>query len=151
MRNRYAVPQAISCMHFKHCCIMPTLTALCIPGTTSAAFDSPADQRLHFKSDWHRFNVKLRSVGKATVDEAEFERLVSNKDEASTLHGATMVKLTAEAAYTDASVPIQVSSISGSDTDSDDEATTSGQGTTQKTSQLMFKNQGRLVHLVLTI
>lgn len=93
----------------------PTCVA-CGIGTTSAAFDSPADQRLHFKSDWHRFNVKLRSVGKATVDEAEFERLVSDKNE--------------------------VSSISGSDAESDnDEASTSGRGATQKTSQLMFKNQ----------
>ena len=102
MRNRYAVPLAASCMLFNQCCNMPTLAALCIPGTTSAAFDSPADQRLHFKSDWHRFNVKLRSVGKATVDEAEFERLVSDKDEASTLHSATMIRSTTKASYTDA-------------------------------------------------
>lgn len=52
-------------------------------GTTYAAFDGPTEQRLHFKSDWHRFNVKLRSAGKAPVDETEFERLVNDKDEAS--------------------------------------------------------------------
>ena len=37
---------------------------------------------------------------------------------------------------------LQVSSISGSDTDSDDEPTTSKQAMAQKSSQLMFKNQG---------
>ena len=37
---------------------------------------------------------------------------------------------------------LQMSSISGSDTDSDDEPTTSGQAIAQKSSQLMFKNQG---------
>ena len=50
-------------------------------GVSSPAFESQTEQRLHFKGDWHRFNVKLRSVGKAAVDEAEFERLVSEKDE----------------------------------------------------------------------
>lgn len=50
-------------------------------GVSLPAFESQSEQRLHFKGDWHRFNVKLRSVGKAAVDEAEFERLVSEKDE----------------------------------------------------------------------
>ncbi|KAL3146340.1 hypothetical protein ABBQ32_003031 [Trebouxia sp. C0010 RCD-2024] len=87
----------------------------CGIGVSSPSFESQTEQRLHFKSDRHRFNVKLRSVGKAAVDEAEFERLVSEKDE--------------------------VSSISGSDTDSDDEPST-GRAATQKSSQLMFKSQG---------
>ena len=50
-------------------------------GVSSPAFESQTEQRLHFKGDWHRFNVTLRSVGKTAVDEAEFERLVSEKDE----------------------------------------------------------------------
>ena len=37
---------------------------------------------------------------------------------------------------------VQVSSISGSDTDSDDEPSVSGRAATQKSSQLMFKTQG---------
>lgn len=53
-------------------------------GVCSPAFGSQTEQRLHFKGDWHRFNVKLRSVGKAAVDETEFERLVTEKDEVST-------------------------------------------------------------------
>ncbi|KAL0031417.1 hypothetical protein WJX79_010554 [Trebouxia sp. C0005] len=87
----------------------------CGVGTTSDPFDSQTEQRLHFKSDWHRFNIKLRSAGRAAVDEAEFEQLVSEKDE--------------------------LSSISGSDTDSDDGSSSSKQVVTQKSSQLMFKNQ----------
>lgn len=39
------------------------------------------------------------------------------------------------------STHVQVSSISGSDTDSDDEPST-GRAATQKSSQLMFKSQG---------
>lgn len=53
-------------------------------GVSSPAFESQTEQRLHFKGDWHRFNVKLRSVGKAAVDETEFERLVTEKDEVAT-------------------------------------------------------------------
>lgn len=53
-------------------------------GVSSPAFESQTEQRLHFKGDWHRFNVKLRSVGKAAVDETEFERLVTEKDEVDT-------------------------------------------------------------------
>lgn len=40
------------------------------------------------------------------------------------------------------STHVQVSSISGSDTDSDDETSVSGRAATQKSSQLMFKSQG---------
>lgn len=42
-------------------------------GTSFANVD---DQRNHFRSDWHRYNVKLRLNGKATVAETEFIRLV---------------------------------------------------------------------------
>ena len=59
---------------------MPQLT-MCFLGIGSSPFDSQAMQRSHFKSDWHRFNVKLRSVKRAAVGEAEFERLVGEKDE----------------------------------------------------------------------
>nr|XP_043619092.1 ankyrin repeat and zinc finger domain-containing protein 1-like isoform X2 [Erigeron canadensis] len=41
-------------------------------------FDSLADQRSHFKSDFHRFNVKLTVAGKATVDEEDFDVRISD-------------------------------------------------------------------------
>ena len=59
---------------------------VCVPGVSSSSFESQTEQRLHFKSDWHRLNIKLRSVGKSAVDEAEFERLVGEKDEVSVTH-----------------------------------------------------------------
>ena len=114
-------------------------------GVSSPAFESQTEQRLHFKGDWHRFNVKLRSVGKTAVDEAEFERLVSEKDEV----GAPLLRTTVTpqqwvSLYTQVTDVIQVSSISGSDTDSDDEPSISGRTATQKSSQLVFKSQGNL-------
>lgn len=108
-------------------------------GVSSPSFDSQTEQRLHFKSDWHRFNIKLRSVGKAAVDEAEFERLVSEKNEVSA-HQAALSNTTSTCVSTHCNM--QVSSISGSDTDSDDEASVSGRTATQKSSQLLFKSQG---------
>ncbi|MED6146534.1 hypothetical protein PIB30_035328 [Stylosanthes scabra] len=45
--------------------------------TCKAQFDSLQDQRSHFKSDIHRFNVKLTVAGKNTVKEEDFEVLTS--------------------------------------------------------------------------
>ena len=42
-------------------------------GTSFANVD---DQRNHFRSDWHRYNAKLRLSGKDAVAEGEFTRLV---------------------------------------------------------------------------
>ena len=41
-----------------------------------ASFANVDDQRNHFRSDWHRYNVKLRLNGKDPVAESEFTRLV---------------------------------------------------------------------------
>ncbi|XP_061339637.1 uncharacterized protein LOC133286258 [Gastrolobium bilobum] len=45
--------------------------------TCKAQFDSLQDQRSHFKSDIHRFNVKLTIAGKNIVKEEDFEVLTS--------------------------------------------------------------------------
>ncbi|OIV98731.1 hypothetical protein TanjilG_24902 [Lupinus angustifolius] len=66
--------------------------------TCKAQFDSLQDQRSHFKSDIHRFNVKLTIAGKKIVKEEDFEVLTSE-----------LVK------------DYDVSSISGSDSDDDSE------------------------------
>ena len=42
-------------------------------GTT---FSDVEDQRLHFRSDWHRYNVKARLANGKAVSEAEFAILV---------------------------------------------------------------------------
>lgn len=46
--------------------------------TCKADFDSLEDQRSHFKSDIHRFNVKLSIAGKAIVKEEDFDELTSD-------------------------------------------------------------------------
>ncbi|WJX82425.1 hypothetical protein P8452_65186 [Trifolium repens] len=65
--------------------------------TCKAQFDSLQDQRSHFKSDIHRFNVKLTIAGKNIVKEEDFEDLT-----------------------TDFVKDCDVSSISGSESDDDD-------------------------------
>ncbi|CAJ1814963.1 unnamed protein product [Sphenostylis stenocarpa] len=45
--------------------------------TCRTLFDSLQDQRAHFKSDIHRFNVKLTIAGKNIVKEEDFEVLTS--------------------------------------------------------------------------
>ncbi|XP_043716006.1 ankyrin repeat and zinc finger domain-containing protein 1 [Telopea speciosissima] len=42
-----------------------------------AEFESLQDQRSHFKSDFHRFNVKLSISGKNTIKEEDFDELTS--------------------------------------------------------------------------
>ncbi|RDX87259.1 Ankyrin repeat and zinc finger domain-containing protein 1 [Mucuna pruriens] len=66
--------------------------------TCKTQFDSLQDQRSHFKSDIHRFNVKLTVAGKNIVKEEDFEVLTSE-----------FVK------------DYDVSSISGSESDDDSE------------------------------
>jgi len=51
-------------------------------------FDSLDEQRVHFKLDWHRYNLKLSLNGKPKVSEEEFERkfedlVTDEKDEIS--------------------------------------------------------------------
>ncbi|XP_042511981.1 ankyrin repeat and zinc finger domain-containing protein 1 [Macadamia integrifolia] len=45
--------------------------------TCKAEFESLQDQRSHFKSDFHRFNVKLSISGKVTLKEEDFDELTS--------------------------------------------------------------------------
>lgn len=41
-----------------------------------ASFANVDDQRNHFRSDWHRYNVKLRLNGKEVVAETQFTHLI---------------------------------------------------------------------------
>lgn len=64
------------------------------PPTTTAAYTSGAracnicmgtvfvdvdEQRIHFRSDWHRYNVKMRMGGGNVVTEAQFSQLVDGE------------------------------------------------------------------------
>ncbi|KAK9068270.1 hypothetical protein SSX86_012381 [Deinandra increscens subsp. villosa] len=46
--------------------------------TCEYSFDSLHDQRSHFKSDFHRFNIKLSIAGKETIKEDDFDEWSSN-------------------------------------------------------------------------
>lgn len=46
--------------------------------TCRATFESLQDQRSHFKSDFHRFNIKLSIAGKDTVKEEDFDETTSD-------------------------------------------------------------------------
>lgn len=41
-----------------------------------ASFPDVDEQRLHFRSDWHRYNVKMRLSGSNPVSETQFAQLV---------------------------------------------------------------------------
>ncbi len=41
--------------------------------TCGGSFENPASYRAHFKSDWHRFNQKLKLKGAASISEEEFK------------------------------------------------------------------------------
>lgn len=41
-----------------------------------AVFLDVDQQRLHFRSDWHRYNVKMRLVGHDSISEVQFTKLV---------------------------------------------------------------------------
>jgi hypothetical protein len=44
-----------------------------------AAFSDLAQQRAHYRSDWHRYNVKAKLAGKKVVSENEFSNLVEGE------------------------------------------------------------------------
>lgn len=48
-----------------------------------SSFENVAEQREHVKCDWHRYNVKMRVLGRAIVGEEEFNSMVEDDDVAS--------------------------------------------------------------------
>ena len=58
-----------------------TIGLLHVPaGVQSEAFQSVAEQRAHFRTDWHRCNVRRRLNGRPALGEAEFERFISQQE-----------------------------------------------------------------------
>ena len=91
--------------------VKPSTTCqLC--GTTSS---SVHEQRLHVKTDWHKYNLKQKIKGAQTVSENEFEKLVDELDE----------------------------SISGSGSESS-ESEADGEGTRESTLSALLKKQAKL-------
>lgn len=61
----------------------------CGIGVTLPAFASVEEQREHFRTDWHRYNVKRRVAGLAPVAEERFTALVVEcDDEVGSLSGS---------------------------------------------------------------
>ncbi|KAG5208006.1 Ankyrin repeat and zinc finger domain-containing protein 1 [Trichophyton interdigitale] len=90
------------------------------PGSMSCAlcqvaFQEVKEQREHVKSDHHRYNLKARLRGTATFNETEFNKAIGDLDE----------------------------SISGSDSESDDEEE-SGQQTPDTTLTALLKKQAKI-------
>lgn len=57
----------------------PTTTASSSLGCQTcpgASFDTPEDQRAHFKSDWHRYNAKAKVGGQKIVTADEWDNMV---------------------------------------------------------------------------
>uniref|UniRef100_A0A061R5G9 Ankyrin repeat and zinc finger domain-containing protein 1-like n=1 Tax=Tetraselmis sp. GSL018 TaxID=582737 RepID=A0A061R5G9_9CHLO len=91
-----------------------SLTCLtCGVGTEVAAFVSLDEQRQHFKSDWHRFNLKRKLGGRSPLSERCFEQLICSCED-------------------------DVESISGSDTASENEEGQSAVSDKQSNSRVFF-------------
>lgn len=91
--------------------VKPSTTCqLC--GTTSS---SVQEQRLHVKTDWHKYSLKQKIKGAQTVSENEFEKLVDDLDE----------------------------SISGSGSESS-ESEADGDGSKESTLSALLKKQAKL-------
>lgn len=54
---------------------------MCGIGAELPAFACFEDQRAHFKSDWHRLNLKQRLKGRSALTEDEFERMLDQDEE----------------------------------------------------------------------
>ena len=82
-----------------------------------ATFLDVEEQRVHFRSDWHRYNVKIRLRGGKPTSEVDFAKLVDSTSIGTTSHVAHLSALSG-----------LEDSISGSASDSDD--TDSGESDT---------------------
>jgi len=58
-----------------------TTCLACGIGVDAAPFDSTGQQRAHFKTDWHRYNVKRRLAGLHRITEDNFIALIEHEGE----------------------------------------------------------------------
>ena len=58
--------------------------------TCSVAFKEATDQRDHYKTDWHRYNLKRKVAELAPVSEKAFkDRMVKHEEQRKVLNGET--------------------------------------------------------------
>ena len=56
-----------------------------LAGSVQPVFANLGDQRAHFRTDWHRRNVRRRAHGRAALTEAEFEHSLQQDGETSSI------------------------------------------------------------------
>jgi hypothetical protein len=52
-----------------------TACSLCV----NASFVNSEDQRAHYKSDWHKYNVKAKLLNKPLLSETQFLNAIASK------------------------------------------------------------------------
>lgn len=53
-----------------------------------SSFGSVLDQREHFKTDWHRYNVKMRVENKPSIAEEDFNAMIERDDDVGSISGS---------------------------------------------------------------
>ena len=59
--------------------LLPKSTGVGCAVCVNAVFTNVEDQRAHYKSDWHRYNVKAKLLSKPLLSESQFETAVAGK------------------------------------------------------------------------
>jgi len=107
----------------------------CTICASSSTLQTQQDQRSHFRSDWHRYNLKRNSKGKETVSEEDFEKKYGST--VVLAHGDHLVKDIDGMSLEDS----DLSSISGSDSGVEDGSSDS-ESQEEPAEQTMKKSSG---------
>lgn len=59
--------------------LLPRTTGVGCAVCVNATFTNVEDQRAHYKSDWHRYNVKAKLSNKHLLSESQFENAVAGE------------------------------------------------------------------------
>jgi len=60
----------------------------CGIGIGGPGFASASEQRQHFKTDWHRYNLRRRVAKRAPLSEEQFDRIVEEEEDVSSISGS---------------------------------------------------------------
>lgn len=69
------LPHAL-CSSRAYCAQNRATCFTCGVGIDMPGFETPAEQRIHFRSDWHRCNLKRKVKGQRPLSEGEFENML---------------------------------------------------------------------------
>ncbi|KAK7473986.1 hypothetical protein BaRGS_00034755 [Batillaria attramentaria] len=118
-------------------------------GCCAVTFSGRSEQRAHFKSDWHRYNLKQKLRGEEPITEEAFESLsgdissISGSDDSSDSSSETD-----DARPKPSPLPARVHKSTQDSTDSDSEGASAVLAATRKHPKLFLRNSdGQLVSL----